>query len=70
MEPDWEDFVIAGYEAGIRKVVEWIVYCPKCGSYLPKNLNDTRTLKCRNCDWDGQAKLKEWVPPILKENKC
>ena len=49
-----------------REVVEWIAYCPKCGSYLPKNLNGTRTLKCRNCNWDGQAKLKEWFEDNLE----
>ena len=29
MEPSWEDFVIAGIEAGQRKVVEWIKAHPK-----------------------------------------
>ena len=54
------DGKVEGVAEGMREVVEWVVYCPKCGSYLPKNLNGSRTLKCDYCKWDGQAKLKEW----------
>ncbi|KKL51639.1 hypothetical protein LCGC14_2293520 [marine sediment metagenome] len=49
-----------GILRGRREVVEWVKYCPQCGSYIPKNLNDTRTLECRICDWSGQDKLKDW----------
>lgn len=56
-----ETAVIEGYKAGIKLVVQlWIKRCPECGSYIPKNLNETRTLKCRECGWDGEAQLKEW----------
>lgn len=43
-EPSWEDFVIAGQKAGMRKVVKWI------------NENFRRPFSIE--EW--QAKLKEW----------
>ena len=63
-----------GKKAGIKEVVgevafmwNMIKYCPQCGSYLPCNLNGTRTHTCHTCNWSGEslksrwhAKLKEW----------
>jgi hypothetical protein len=46
-------------KAEVAEYVEFmwkmIKYCPSCGSYLPQNLNGTRTHTCRNCDWSGES---------------
>jgi membrane protease subunit (stomatin/prohibitin family) len=34
---------------------QMIKYCPNCGCYLPKNLNETRIHTCQNCGWSGES---------------
>jgi len=56
-----------GFKAGIKEVVEeihfmWgmIKHCPNCGSYIPQNLNGTRTHTCQNCGWSGEKLKTDW----------
>ena len=58
MEPSWEDFVMAGIQARMKEVVEWVR-----SNVIFKYDNDREA-------W--QAKLKEWemdseVKPVGKE---
>lgn len=65
-EPSWEDFVIAGQQAGIREVAEWgDEVCHKHQPSIPvvvdgiKQTLESGTFKRRNCDRCWQTKLKE-----------
>ena len=61
MEPSWEDFVIAGKEAGIKEVVEWL---ESMAAFPLENLSyaerqDTPILE-NILFGEWQAKLREW----------
>jgi len=51
-EPSWEDFVIAGQQAGMKEVVEWV----EKNEYYPSAELFEVIVGRKN--W--QAKLKEW----------
>ncbi len=57
-EPSWEDFVIAGYKAGIKEAVEWIrvrlneITCLEDSADVDKALT--------GLIFELKAQLKEW----------